>query len=210
MKHIDNLAKGRPNNKQIASWYKVAWDQWQLMEIQWELCWEHPALMEHINNFAEGCPDNEQVASWYKVAWDQWQLMEIWRELCQAHPAPCSTSIITLQHPAPLHSVPAPAPATLALRPLPPGTSMDVDAAWQYHPALLLCQQCKRPGHFAWHCPLGLEVRYLSTTEQEELLLQLLAAKNAAGALSSDEPALEVALEESDTCASLSGLEEDF
>ncbi|KAG6859171.1 hypothetical protein C0993_003922, partial [Termitomyces sp. T159_Od127] len=74
----------------------------------------HPALMEHIDNFAEDHPDDEQIASWYKVAWDQWQLMEIWWELRRAHPAPCSTSMVTLQHPAFPHSGPAPAPATPA------------------------------------------------------------------------------------------------
>ncbi|KAG6867157.1 hypothetical protein C0993_006178 [Termitomyces sp. T159_Od127] len=38
MEHIDNLAKDHPDNEQVASWYKVAQDQWQLMEIQQELC----------------------------------------------------------------------------------------------------------------------------------------------------------------------------
>ncbi|KAG6892425.1 hypothetical protein C0993_003862, partial [Termitomyces sp. T159_Od127] len=85
----------------------------------------HPALMERIDNLAEGRPDDEQIASWYKVAWDQWQLMEIWRELRQAHPAPCSTSMVTLRHPALPHLGPAPALAIPALRPLPPGIPMD-------------------------------------------------------------------------------------
>ncbi|KAG6882806.1 hypothetical protein C0993_009043 [Termitomyces sp. T159_Od127] len=75
----------------------------------------HPVLMEHIDNLAEAHPDDKQVASWYKVAWDQWQLMEIWWDLSQAHPALCSTSMVTLQHPAFLHSVSAPALATPAL-----------------------------------------------------------------------------------------------
>ncbi|KAG6881205.1 hypothetical protein C0993_002408, partial [Termitomyces sp. T159_Od127] len=170
----------------------------------------HPALMEHINNLAEGRPDNEQIASWYKMAWDQWQLMEIWQELRWAHPAPRSTSMVTLRHPAFLHSGPALAPAIPTPRPLPLGISMDVDTVRQHHPAPLLCWQCKKPEHFAWHCLLGLEVRYLSTVEQEELLLQLLAAKNAAGALSPDELAPELAQEESGTYTPLLGLEEDF
>ncbi|KAG6870543.1 hypothetical protein C0993_004494, partial [Termitomyces sp. T159_Od127] len=157
-----------------------------------------------------GCPDDEQIASWYKVARDQWQLMEIWQELHRAHPAPRSTSMVTLWHPALLHSRPAPALATPAPQPLPPGIPMDVDVAQQHHLAPLLCQQCKKPGHFAWHCPLGLEVRYLSTAEQEELLLQLLAAKDAARAPSPDEPALELAQEESGTYAPFPGSEEDF
>ncbi|KAG6859112.1 hypothetical protein C0993_004509, partial [Termitomyces sp. T159_Od127] len=53
-------------------------------------------------------------------------------------------------------------------------------------------------------------VHYLSTTEQEELLLQLLAAKDAAGAPSPDELAPELAQEESGTYAPLLGPEEDF
>ncbi|KAG6875592.1 hypothetical protein C0993_008384 [Termitomyces sp. T159_Od127] len=51
---------------------------------------------------------------------------------------------------------------------------------------------------------------YLSTVEQEQLFLQLLAAKDAAGALSPNELTSELALEESGACAPLLGLEEDF
>ncbi|KAG5333559.1 hypothetical protein C0989_005390 [Termitomyces sp. Mn162] len=93
---------------------------------------------------------------------------------------------------------------------LPLGIHMDMDAARQLHAAPLLCQRCQKPGHFAWHCSMGLEVHYLSMAEQKELLLQLLAAKNAARALSPDEPILELTLEEISACASLPELEEDF
>ncbi|KAG6875452.1 hypothetical protein C0993_009196 [Termitomyces sp. T159_Od127] len=87
---------------------------------------------------------------------------------------------------------------------------MDVNMAWQHHPAPLLCWQCKKPGHFARHCLLALEVHYLSTMEQEELPLQLLAAKDAARVPSPDEPAPELASEESGTYTPLLDPEEDF
>ncbi|KAG6896956.1 hypothetical protein C0993_007884 [Termitomyces sp. T159_Od127] len=64
--------------------------------------------------------------------------------------------------------------------------------------------------HFAQHCLLGLEVHYLSTAKQEELLLQLLATKDVAKAPSPDELAPELAPEESGACVPLLGVEEDF
>ncbi|KAG5348595.1 hypothetical protein C0989_009612, partial [Termitomyces sp. Mn162] len=70
--------------------------------------------------------------------------------------------------------------------------------------------RCKKPGHFAWHCPLGLEVCYLSTAQQEELLLQLLAAKDTAGAPSLDKSLLELTLEEANVSTSPLLLEGDF
>ncbi|KAG5339325.1 hypothetical protein C0989_004760 [Termitomyces sp. Mn162] len=145
----------------------------------------HSALVECIDNLAESCPDNEKIASWYKVAWNQWQLMEICPML-------------------------APTPAIPTTQPLLLGIPMDVDAARQLHTAPLLCQRCQKPRHFSQHCPLGLEVHYLSMAEQEELLLQPLAAKDAARALSPDEPTPELTLEEISVCTSLLELEEDF
>ncbi|KAG5339366.1 hypothetical protein C0989_004568 [Termitomyces sp. Mn162] len=87
---------------------------------------------------------------------------------------------------------------------------MDVDTARQLHTAPLLCQRCQKPRHFAQHCLLGLEVHYLSTVEQKELLLQLLAAKDAARAPPLDEPMPELTLEEISVCAPPPELEEDF
>ncbi|KAG5333496.1 hypothetical protein C0989_005618 [Termitomyces sp. Mn162] len=74
----------------------------------------------------------------------------------------------------------------------------------------LLCWRCQKLGHFAQHCFLGLEVCYLSTAEQEELLLQLLAVKDAARALSLDKPTPELTPKEISVCASPLKLEEDF
>ncbi|KAG5349497.1 hypothetical protein C0989_003407 [Termitomyces sp. Mn162] len=170
----------------------------------------HPALVECIDNLVEGHSDDEKIVSWYKVAWDQWQLMEIQRELCCPHFTLCPTTVSNFHLYMPTHPVPALTPAAPAACPLPPGISMDVDMAHQLHTAPLLCQRCKKPGHFAWHCLLGLEVRYLSTAEQEELLLQLLAAKNAARALLLDKPKLELTLEKDNMCSSPLKFEGNF
>ncbi|KAG6880850.1 hypothetical protein C0995_004102, partial [Termitomyces sp. Mi166 len=69
---------------------------------------------------------------------------------------------------------------------LPTGIPMEVDASRQRALTPLLCSRCKKPGHFARYCSQGLEVHYLSSSEQEELLLQLLAAKDASGDPSPD------------------------
>ncbi|KAG5337083.1 hypothetical protein C0989_010876 [Termitomyces sp. Mn162] len=170
----------------------------------------HPTLVEHIDNLVEGCPDNEKIALWYKVAWDQWQLIEICRKLHHPHSTLHSAPISNFFHPAPAHPMPAltlaiPAACLLLL-----GILMDVDATRQLCTALLLCWRCQKPGHFAQHCSLGLEVHYLSIVEQEELLLQLLAAKDAARALLLDKPTPELTPEEISTCTSPPELEEDF
>ncbi|KAG5329069.1 hypothetical protein C0989_010135, partial [Termitomyces sp. Mn162] len=108
----------------------------------------------------------------------------------------CPTLVSNFHHPIPTHSVPALAPAAPATHPLSLEIPMDMDTAQQLCTVPLLCWRGKKPGHFAQHCPLGLEVHYLSTVEQEELLLQLLATKDAARALSLDEPLLELTPEE--------------
>ncbi|KAG5727450.1 hypothetical protein E4T56_gene12023 [Termitomyces sp. T112] len=66
---------------------------------------------------------------------------------------------------------------------------MDVDASRQRSSTPLLCRRCGKTDHFACYCPQGLEVHYLSSSEQEELLAQLLAARDAAGTQSLDAPA---------------------
>ncbi|KAG5333228.1 hypothetical protein C0989_006027 [Termitomyces sp. Mn162] len=108
------------------------------------------------------------------------------------------------------HPVPALTPATPTAHPLPLGIPMDVDVAQQLCSAPLLCQRCKKPGYFAWHCSQGLEVHYLSMVEQEKLLLQLLATKDTAGALLLNKPMLELTPEEASICTSLLEREEDF
>ncbi|KAG6893377.1 hypothetical protein C0995_000740, partial [Termitomyces sp. Mi166 len=144
--------------------------------------------MEHIDNLVEGHPNNS-IATWYKVACNQWQLMELKRELQRPntlypvhHP-----SQLPVTHPlSTVHAFSIAPPPPAAAQPLPPGIPMEVNTSHQCASTPLLCCCCKKPGHFAHYCSQGLEVRYLSLSEQEELLLQLLAAKNASGDPSPD------------------------
>ncbi|KAG6901537.1 hypothetical protein C0995_010775 [Termitomyces sp. Mi166 len=121
----------------------------------------------------------------YKVACDQWQLMK----LKFAHPLPPAHALFT----------------TLP----PPGNSMEVDASHQHASTPLLCCCCKKPGHFACYCLQGLEVCYLSSSEQEELLLQLLAVKDASGDPSPDASLVDLSSEVGSAALSTKQ-EEDF
>ncbi|KAG6882587.1 hypothetical protein C0995_014348 [Termitomyces sp. Mi166 len=49
-----------------------------------------------------------------------------------------------------------------------------------------LVPSLQKTGHFACYSPQGLKMCYLSPSEQEELLLQLLAAKDTSGDPSPD------------------------
>ncbi|KAG6858065.1 hypothetical protein C0995_002580, partial [Termitomyces sp. Mi166 len=94
---------------------------------------------------------------------------------------------LPVTHPLPaVHTSAIAPPPSAAAQPLPPGIPIEVDASCQCALTPLLCRCCKKPGHFAHYCPQGLEVHYLSPSEQEELLLQLLAAKDASGDPSPD------------------------
>ena len=114
-----------------------------------------------------------------------------------AYPAPCAFSSALPAPPLP--------------RPLPAGIPMDIDASWQCFSTPLLCYKCRKLSHFVHYCSQGLEVWYLSLVEQEELLMQLLAVKDATGMPSLDMAVLEPSSEEVvNTAAPLPKAEEDF
>ncbi|KAG6884236.1 hypothetical protein C0995_010675, partial [Termitomyces sp. Mi166 len=139
----------------------------------------HPTLMEHIDNLAEGCPDN-------------------------------SIYLLPVAHPLPtLHASLIAPPPSAAAQSLPPGIPMKVDASHQCVSTPLLCCHCKKPGDFVHYCPQRLKVCYLSPSEQEELLLQLLAAKNTSGDPSSDASLVDLSSKAS-PAAPFTEQEEDF
>ncbi|KAG6895621.1 hypothetical protein C0995_012438, partial [Termitomyces sp. Mi166 len=171
----------------------------------------HPTLMEHINNLVEGCPNNS-IATWHKVSRDQWQLMELKRELRRlktSYPVHCSSQLPVTCPLSTVHASTIAPPPPAAAQPLPSGIFMEVDASCQRASTPLLCRHCKKPGHFACYCPQGLEVRYLSPSEQEELLLQLLAVKDTSGDPSPDASLVDWSSEVSPAAPSTEQ-EEDF
>ena len=63
---------------------------------------------------------------------------------------------------------------------------MDIDAQCARQ-ALLTCCHCGGPGHFAWDCPTGFNVRLLSQDNHDDLLESLLALKDAPPMPASDD-----------------------
>ncbi|KAG6859967.1 hypothetical protein C0995_001173 [Termitomyces sp. Mi166 len=124
--------------------------------------------MEHIDNLAEECPDNS-IATWYKVACDQWQLIELKCELQHpntSYPVHCPSQL-PVAHPLPaIHASFITPPPPAAAQSLPSEISME-----------------------------GLEVHYLSPSKQEELLLQLLAAKDTSEDPSPDASSVDLSSE---------------
>ena len=62
------------------------------------------------------------------------------------------------------------------------GVPIDIDATRKkggVPPSV--CCHCGKPGHWACSCPKGLDVRYLSANKRDALIMELLAAKDAAG-----------------------------
>jgi len=63
---------------------------------------------------------------------------------------------------------------------------MDIDAQ-RTRQAPLTCRRCGGPGHFAWDCPTGFDVRLLSQDDCDDLLESLLAMKDTAPTLTPDD-----------------------
>ena len=90
-----------------------------------------------------------------------------------AQPLPLSAARLSLAPPPPV--IPKPPPTAPSM-----GVSMDVDAARKARSLPPRgCYQCGDANHVVWDCPHHMDVRQLTTEQQEELNEDLLALKDA-------------------------------
>ncbi|KAF5382165.1 hypothetical protein D9615_004469 [Tricholomella constricta] len=62
---------------------------------------------------------------------------------------------------------------------LPPGVPMDIDRLRGRPVQDDTCRRCKQPGHFWRDCPKRFDLRHIMPEELDELIMQLLARKDA-------------------------------
>jgi Zinc knuckle/Retrotransposon gag protein len=144
------------------------------------------AIQDKIAESGNDCPAHDDPKSWYRVArlFDRNRLANeafnsstrgratVQAPFAPRQPAP-RPSFVPFAPP----SIPAPArppPATA----LPPGVPMDVDAQ-RAKKLANTCHRCGAAGHFVRDCPRRFDIRHMSANEREDLLQDLLAARDA-------------------------------
>jgi len=146
------------------------------------------AIQDKIAESGNDCPAHDDIKGWYRVArlFDRNRLANEafnssmrGRTTAQASYTPRQpiSRPPFVPFAAPVPTAPAKPHATSTL---PPGVPMDVDAQ-RAKKLASACHRCGVVGHFARDCPKRFDIRLLSLDEREELLQDLLAAKDAVG-----------------------------
>ncbi|KAF5375737.1 hypothetical protein D9615_009328 [Tricholomella constricta] len=142
-----------------------------------------PPTPTHIQCWTtiRGGPLQHQRARWYSAT-----RLHVGAPLAPCHTATCKgpagvavaplVPSSTLQCIAPLDSGTR---YIVVVPTLPPGVPMDVDQ-FRGHPAQdNNCRRCQQPGHCWRDCPLRFDMRHIMPEELDELIMQLMARKDA-------------------------------
>lgn len=145
------------------------------------------AIQDKVAESGSDCPSNKDIEGWYKAArrCDRNRIAnEAFRSAATRRTTP-ATQPFSFKPSVPLTK---PTPFSFARPPpvAPPkslsnGIPMDVDRTKHRAPRTddPNCYRCGNPDHFARDCPLRFDVRHMTADEQQDLLEQMLATRDA-------------------------------
>ncbi|KAF5367839.1 hypothetical protein D9615_005584 [Tricholomella constricta] len=153
-KRLGSITTGRPNDSKIEDWLAIARSQDFIMRTEEDFHRRTPPTIPSASRPTALVPVHPVAPVLH------------WRPSAQPV-APARVS-------APTHVAHAPrAPA------LSPDVPMDIDRFTGRPARDDKCRRCKQPGHFWRDCPLRFDVRHIMPEELDELIMQLLARKDA-------------------------------
>ncbi|KAF5377953.1 hypothetical protein D9615_006774 [Tricholomella constricta] len=153
-KRLGSITTGRPDDSKIEDWLAVARSQDFIMRTEEDFHRRAPPTL----------PSHSRAAV----------LVPVPAVAPAPHWQPAAPPAAPARVAAPTHVAHAPKAPTL-----PPGIPMDVDR-FRGRPARDdNCRRCHQPGHFWRDCPQRFDVRHIMPEELDDLILQLLARKDA-------------------------------
>jgi hypothetical protein len=147
-----------------------------------------PAIQDRVAESGTDRPGDADPAAWYRIArrYDQNRLANEAFHSSSTRRMASSTTTTASNAPVPRFATPltSAVPPTASHfprpppRPLPPGIPMDIDSS-KAKQTPQTCYRCGQAGHVLRDCPRRFNVRHMSNDEREDLLMNLLAEKDA-------------------------------